>query len=183
MGYRVRIFGWWMLKWRVSVSNVYTNNLLTVNAPERLVTLLEVYHPQMQERIYVNDDVVAVEVFGKKWLGFPFEYTLPNDEDQVASAGTITINNIGGVLLNGGDGRELTLSEWLDEADGGRGVRIRLMQTLLSDPHPEIDIDFELSGISVTREKISGQIKVGTNSLNSHAVGLFFTPETAPGIF
>lgn len=159
------------------------NNLITVNAPERLVTLLEVYHPNMAERIHVNDDVVDVEVFGKKWLGFPFEFTLPNSEDQVVSAGTISIDNIGGVLLDGGDGRQLTLSEWLDEADGGRGVRIRLIQTLLSDPYPEVDIDFELSGISVDRLKISGQIKAGTNSHNNNAVGVFFTPETAPGLF
>lgn len=163
--------------------DVAKNNIITVNAPERLVTLLEVYHPQLEERIYVNDDVVDVEVFGKKWLGFPFDFTLPNHEDQVASAGTISISNIGNVLLDGGDGRQLTLSQWIDEADGGRGVRVRLIQTLLSDPYPEVDIDFELASISVDRLKISGQIKVGTNSLHNNAVGVFFTPETAPGLF
>lgn len=161
----------------------FKDNLLVVNAPESFVTLLEIYHPNLPERIYVNDDVEDVTVFGKTWLGCPFEYTLPNDEDQVVSAGTISIDNIGGVLLPDGQGNEKTLSQWIDEADGGRHIKVRLIQTLLSDPYPEVDFEFELSGLSVDRHKVSGQISHGSTAKNNHAVGVFFTPEMAPGIF
>lgn len=164
-------------------SATFKKNVVAVNAPEKIVTLLEIYHPAMPERIYINDDVVDVEVFGKRWLGFPFEYVLPNDEDQVVSAGRIRIANLGGVFVDSATGQSKTAAQWLDQADNGRGVRIRLMQTVLSDPHVEVDIDFELSGISVTREHISGYIKIGGDSHFTNAVGVFFTPETAPGVF
>lgn len=161
----------------------FKENLLSVNAEEPLVTLLEIYHPNFPERIYVHDGVEEIQVWGKTWLGCPFEYQLPNSEDQVVSAGTISIDNVGGVLIDDGQGNSKTLSQWIDDADGGRNVRIRLVQTLLSDPYPEVDIDFQLSGLSADRFKVSGQISHGSTAHQNNAVGLFFTPETAPGIF
>lgn len=164
-------------------SKQYIENVTALNADERIVTLLEIYHPNLPIRIRVNDDVEDVELFGHTWLGFPFEYTLPSDQDRQLSAGTISIANIGSVPLDGGDRPPKTISQWIDEADAGRGVRIRLMQTLLSDPQIEVDIDFELAGLTIDKNKISGQIKVGTNSLHNNAVAMHFTPENAAGIF
>lgn len=167
----------------MSYSKTATENLLAVNADEPELFLLEIYHPDQPARIYVCRDSVDFVGFGHTWKAFQFDFNFPNDQDREASVASISFVNIGGSPINDGMGNDFTLSGWIDAADGGRGVKVRVIQTFRSDPFIELDLTFDLDSINVDQDKVTGQLRFNQSAFNNHAVARFFTPEWAPGVF
>lgn len=164
-------------------TNNLIENITAVSADEPLLNLLEIYHPQMPTRIYVCDDVEDLEAFGKTWLACPFEITLPDDIDRQVAVGNLSVHNIGAHEFADDAGNVRTFSQWLDEVHGGRDVKVRLVQTLRSDPYVEVDLLFDLNNLKVTNREVSGQLLFNQVAKDNHAVAYFFTPEKAPGLF
>lgn len=164
-------------------TNNLIENITTVNADEPLLHLLEIYHPTMPNRIYVCDDVEDLNAFGKTWLACPFDITVPDDVDRQIAVGQLSVHNIGSHEFADDSGVERTFSQWIDEVNGGRGVKVRLIQTLRSSPFIETDLLFDLNNLKVTNEKVSGQLLFNQSVKDNHAVAVFFTPDKAPGLF
>lgn len=162
-------------------SNTANENLLSVNAQEPELVLLEIYHPDHPVHIRLCLDSNDFVGFGHTWQAFQFGFTLPDDKDRQFSVGNLTMVNIGAVPLNPETG--LTFSQWLDEVDGGRGVKVRFIQTFRSDPFIEFDQLFDLDGITVDQQTVTGQLAFNKQAQNNHAVARFFTPEWSPGVF
>lgn len=160
-------------------SNTANENLLSVNAQEPELVLLEIYHPDNPVHIRLCLDSNDFVGFGHTWQHFQFGFTLPDDKDQQFSYGQLIMANIGAVPLNPETG--LTFSRWLDDANGGRGVKARFIQTFRSDPFIEFDHTFDVDGIKVDQQTVTGQLAFNKQAQNNHAVARFFTPEWAPG--
>ena len=108
---------------------------------------------------------------------------LANYTEREVSKASISFANIGGEPINDGMDKNLTISGWIDEANGGRGVKVRVIITFRSDPFIEFDQTFDLDGISVTQEKVTAELSTNKYAHTNHAVARFFTPEWAPGAF
>ena len=158
-------------------------NVTALSADEPLLHLLEIYHPQMPTRIYVCDDSVDLVAFGKTWLACPFELSLPDDVDRQVAVGNLSVHNIGAHEFEDDDGVSRTFSQWLDEVHGGRDVKVRIIQTLRSDPYIESEMLFDLSNLNVNNERVTGQLLFNQVAKDNHAVAYFFTPERSPGLF
>lgn len=160
-----------------------TRNANAVNADEDFVTLLEFYKEGEPARAYVCDDVEKFVGFGHEWIACPFEMTLPDDVDQQTPVGNLSINNVPGEELDDGFGNKRRFSQWLEEIDGGKDMKVIVRQTLRSEPFIEFEMELDLSNIVVKNDRVTAQISYTSNSRNNHATGLYFTPETAPGIY
>lgn len=164
-------------------------NLNALNAPEPLIACLEILHPDLDQAVYICNDSVDLQAFGHTYIACPFEYKRPDDSEQRTPMGSISIDNIGGFLISA-DGKEQTIAQWIDDADGGRNVKLNLFETIVPNPelHPdrqpvkEFLVQLDLSGLSVTETKITGQIGYRNPNVRP-AVQLNFTRETAPGVF
>lgn len=161
----------------------YKETVTAQNAPEEPLHLLEIYHPNMPTRIYVCDDSVDFEGFGQTWIACPFNLTMPDDIDRQMAVGNLSVHNIGAHEFADENGVSRTFSQWINEVHGGRDVMVRIIQTLRSDPYVEFEMLFELSNLKVNDKEVSGQLMFNQSTKDNNAVGYFFTPERAPGVF
>ena len=160
-----------------------TRNANAVNADEDFITLLEFYKPGELARAFVCDDIENFSGFGHEWIACPFEITLPDDIDQQVPVGNLAVNNVPGDEVDDGYGNKHRFSQWLEEIDGGRDLKVIVRQTLRSEPFIEFEMELELSNVQVKQGRVTAQISYSNNARNNHAVGRYFTPETAPGIY
>lgn len=146
-------------------------NLLATSADEPFLVLLEITHPDLAVPIRVVNDTQNVTVSGNEFVACAFDVTWPDDADGQIPQAQLQIDNIG---------RDLTV--WLEQSNGGRGAQCRLMQVLRSTLAIEMDITFDLTGMSIDNQKVNSNIGY-QNLLAQVGTTVNFTPATAPGLF
>lgn len=147
-------------------------NLLATSADEPMLELLEITHPDLAVPIRVVNDVQNITVLGNEYIACPFTLTRPDDVDQQTPTAKVSVDNIG---------RELTT--WLEQSNGGKGARCRVMAVLRSTPDIlEFDMTMDLSGLSINNLTVDGALGF-QNTLMQPAVAVRYDPISSPGAF
>lgn len=144
--------------------------LRRLDDPQGILVLLLLTHPSIATVRVVNDTRDWV-IGSDTWVGLPFRFRLPQDDDQ-APRGALEIDNVG---------RELTTE--LEKLPPGAALQATVR--LVSRATPTV-VDYEftapLSGVRVDVNTVSAVIG-NDAALRSPAVKLRYDPTTVPGLF
>ncbi len=147
-------------------------NVNATSADEPLLELIEIVHKDLATPARFVNDTVDIVIGGHTFMACRFDLSLPDDKDEQVPAAKLAVDNIG---------RELT--EWLEVSQGGAGATCRLMMALRSNPsNLEFDMTMDLTGLSITNFRVSGDLGF-KNTLMQSAVTVRFDPSTSPGNF
>lgn len=152
------------------VTAAVRGQLQRVSDPTGMLVLLRLSHPSIDTAYVVNDTRDWV-IGATTWVGLPFRFTLPNDDQQAPQA-RLEIDNVG---------REL--AQALEQLPPGGALQATFY--LVSRGAPTV-VEYEfgapLSGVQVTTTTV--QAVVGTDDeLRMPAVALRYDQTTAPGLF
>lgn len=156
-------------------------NLMALQAAEPLITCFEMTHPELDEPIFVCNDAVDLVAFGHTYIACPVKYKAPDDSEDKSPLGSISIDNIGGYTV-GDEGNRKSISQWVDQVDGGNGVQLTIFETIRSAPLKEHIITVDIGSLTSTKSEVSAQIGY-MDASKRPAVRWKFDRERAPGCF
>lgn len=145
-------------------------NLLATSADEPLLELIEITHPELAVPARFVNSNEDFDLDGDTFFATRFRLVRPDDKDQQTPQARLAVDNVG---------RELT--QFLEQSNGGKGAKCRIMAALRSDGVIQFDQKLDLTGISVGLMEVSGSLGY-KNTLMLPAVAVRFDPFTAPGL-
>ncbi|RSE85583.1 DUF1833 family protein [Achromobacter denitrificans] len=155
-----------------SLSSAAARNVLATSADEPLLVAIEILHPDLAVPARFVNDTTDIAIEGNNFFACRFDLTLPDDQDEQVPEARLEVDNVG---------RELTV--WLEQSQGGRGARCRMLMVLRSNPNNlEFDMTMDLTGLEITNFRVSGSLGF-KNTLMQSAVAVRFDPLTSPGNF
>lgn len=155
-----------------SLSTAAARNVLATSAEEPLLAAIEITHPELEVPARFVNDTQNITIEGNTFFACRFDLTLPDDQDQQVPQARLEVDNIG---------RELT--QWLEQSQGGKGAKCRMIMLLRSSPdNLEFDMTLDLTGLGITNFRVSGSLGF-KNTLMQSAVAVRFDPSTSPGNF
>lgn len=145
---------------------------IALSTPARIVTCIEITHPDADGPIRLVDDGEDLTVGGVTYLAARFEAQSVGDGGQRAPRGQLLIGNAG-----------RQVSQWIDEAGGGAGGQVRVMDVLVDGNLVAIDWELTMDVASITTGE-NVQLGLGFDPLLGRpAVAMRYDPQTAPGLF
>lgn len=134
--------------------------------------LLEIEHQNLATPIRIVNDREDVTHNGDLFQAFAFTLALPDDPETGLPEAQLAIDNVG---------RELV--QWLEVANWNYKVTCRIIQILRSNPnYVEWEITTEMRNISI--DSLMVQATLGfENLLGLPGINVFYTPQSAPGLF
>lgn len=155
-----------------SLSTAAARNVLATSADEPLLAAIEIIHPDLEVPARFVNDTTDITIAGNTFFACRFDLSLPDDKDEQVPQARLEVDNIG---------RELT--QWLEESQGGKGAKCRMLMVLRSNPdNLEFDMTLDLTGLGITNFRVSGDLGF-KNTLMQSAVAVRYDPSTSPGIF
>lgn len=155
-----------------SLSTTAARNVLATSADEPLLAAIEITHPDLEVPARFVNDTTDITIDGNTFFACRFDLTLPDDQDEQVPQARLEVDNIG---------RELT--QWLEQSQGGKGAKCRMLMVLRSNPdNLEFDMTLDLTGLEITNFRVSGDLGF-KNTLMQSAVAVRYDPSTSPGIF
>ncbi|CAB3925056.1 DUF1833 family protein [Achromobacter ruhlandii] len=155
-----------------SLSTAAARNVLSTSAEEPLLAAIEITHPELDVPARFVNDTQGITIEGNTFFACRFDLTLPDDQDQQVPQARLEVDNIG---------RDLT--HWLEQSQGGKGAKCRMIMLLRSSPdNLEFDMTLDLTGLEITNFRVSGGLGF-KNTLMQSAVAVRFDPFTSPGNF
>lgn len=155
-----------------SLSTAAARNVLATSADEPLLAAIEITHPDLEVPARFVNDTADITIEDNTFFACRFDLTLPDDQDEQVPQARLEVDNIG---------RELT--QWLEESQGGKGAKCRMLMVLRSNPgNLEFDMTLDLTGLEITNFRVSGDLGF-KNTLMQSAVAVRYDPSTSPGIF
>lgn len=137
-----------------------------------MVTALEIMHPDVATLLRVVDATEEMVIEGETWVPLRFDARLAGDDDSRAPQAEIAMDNVG---------REVT--RWIDEANGGHGATVRIMQLPgLAGAAVEWEMTLDVTSIRIDSERIVARLGFDAG-LGRPAVAMRHDPQTTPGIF
>lgn len=156
----------------MTLSTKGKTNVLATSAKESLLELAEITHQDLAVPIRVVNDTQNLISNGNEFIACGFSLNWPDDVGTQLPQASVSVDNVG---------RELTV--WLEQSNGGRGAKMRIMAALRSSPDVlEADVTLDLGGLSITNQSVDGTLGF-KNTLERPAVAVRFDPQTSPGIF
>lgn len=155
-----------------SLSNAAARNVLSTSADEPLLAAIEITHPELEVPARFVNDTQDITIEGNTFFACRFDLTLPDDQDEQVPEARLEVDNIG---------RELT--QWLEQSQGGKGAKCRIIMVLRSAPNNiEFDMTLDLTGLEISNFRVAGDLGF-KNTLMQSAVTVRFDPSTTPGAF
>ncbi|MDE2640411.1 MAG: DUF1833 family protein [Chloroflexota bacterium] len=145
----------------------------TATSPEQaILTALEITHPDVAQPLRVVDATEGRTIEGNAYVALRFQARLAQDEESRAPRAEIAMDNVG---------REAT--RWIDEAGGGAGAAVRVMQMLdAAVPQIEWEMTLDVLRVSIDSERLVARLGFDPG-LGRPAVTVRHDPQTTPGIF
>lgn len=154
------------------LSTAAARNVLATSADEPLLVAIEILHAELAVPARFVNDTADIEIEGNSFFACRFDLTLPDDRDEQVPQARLEVDNIG---------RDLT--QWLEQSQGGKGAKCRMLMVLRSNPgNLEFDMTMDLTGLEITNFRVTGGLGF-KNTLMQSAVAVRFDPSTSPGIF
>lgn len=155
-----------------SLSNAAVRNVLATSADEPLLAAIEILHQDLAVPARFVNDTADIHIEGSRFLACRFDLDLPDDQDEQEPEAKLEVDNVG---------RDLT--QWLEQSQGGKGAKCRILMLLRSTPHNlEFDMTLDLTGLEINNFRVSGRLGF-KNTLKQSAVTVRHDPTSTPGIF
>ena len=140
--------------------------------PLRVVTCVEITHPEADAPIRLVDDGEDLVIDGVTYLAARFEAQTVGDGGQRAPRGQLLIGNVG-----------RQVSRWIEDAGGGAGGQARVMDVLVFGGEGTVEWELTMDIASIATEE-NVQLGLGFDPLLGRpAVAMRYDPQTAPGLF
>ena len=151
---------------------IYREARIGLSPEARIVTCIEITHPQADDPIRLVDDGEDVVIGGERYLAARFDAVTTGDGGQGAPRGQLLIGNVG-----------RQVSRWIDDAGGGAGGQARVMEVLLVGGAASVEWELAMDIASIaTGENVT--VGLGFDPLLGRPlVAMRYDPETAPGLF
>ena len=153
-------------------SSEFKSTLAAVSAPEAPFVLLEINHPTLSEPVRVINDMQDLTSNGNVFIGFPFQFVLPDDFQGQLPKAKLAIDNVGRDLMY-----------WIETSNGGAGSTVKFMQVMRSRPDLiEWEISMNLYNVVVTMQSITAELGF-ENLFAKPAISRQYRPDNSIGIF
>ena len=153
-------------------SSDFKKTINSVSASESPLILLQIDHPNLPDPIRVVNDTEDLTHNGNAYSRFAFRLTMPDDPDTALPQARLELDNVG---------RELV--QWLEAADWNQNTTATITQVMRSRPNvAEYSITMDMSDIQITPNVVSARLGFD-NLLGTPGVNVFYTPQTAIGLF
>lgn len=157
------------------MSRTLTNDsfhaMFAAETDEVYLMLITISHPQLTDDIRVSSDIVNTTSQGKLFVGYPFEFVLPTDEEGAPPRSMVTIDNVDREICNS-----------LRQINSPANFKIEIIRA--ADPDT-IEIswdDFQLRNVKGDVFQISGELNIDDITREPFPVGSF-TPSNFRGLF
>ena len=137
-----------------------------------VLLFLEMSAPSMPEVLRIVNDTQNWTSNGHEYIGFPFQFKLPDDVSGQSTRAQIVVDNVG-----------RSLTEDLERMAPNETVDIRIMVSDRVNPNAyEQDIRLPMMRVSVNASTVT--VQAGDDFImRQQAVQLRFTPHLTPGLF
>jgi hypothetical protein len=156
----------------MSYSDGLKINVNRLNATEKLLILLEISHPFLNESVRLVNDNEKLISNGETFLPMAFRVKRQDDIQGELPKVTLTVSNVG-----------RTLVKWIDSTGGGRDASISVMLARRSQPDLiEERLELGIESINITTEVIVFNLVV-QNNLTKRAIKYIYDKHRTPGLF
>ncbi|KGP03172.1 hypothetical protein JT27_00445 [Alcaligenes faecalis] len=157
----------------MTITREFRRNRQRVTDPDGLVVLVEVTHSSFSTPFRLANDTKAWVSRGVTYVGYPFQFTLPDSGEGESPKMVLEMANTGGDIL-----REL---ESIREPGEEVWCNIIMIDRSMPDVHA-MKLSLPISVVAVDSSSISARPSMDS-ILNRSAVTLRYDKRTAPGIF
>ena len=138
----------------------------------RIVTCVEITHPDSSDPVRLVDDGEDVTIGGVTYSAARFESTTTGDAGDQAPRGQLVIGNVG---------REM--SQWIADSRGGIGGACRVFEVLVEGDAPSVQWELTMDIAAISEEE-TVSVTLGFDPLlDQPLVAMRYDPQTAPGLF
>ena len=145
---------------------------------DRLLEAVELNHPAAAGPLRAVSDDVAQTIGGHEYAPIPFQYRWPDQSQDRLPRASLVMDNIGRAL-----------TRWIEATAGLSGAQMTLMQCRRTETdagvvawHVEESVTLDVAGAHIDAQSVTVEMGFGMD-LTRAAVGLRYTPSTAPSLF
>ncbi len=154
-----------------SLSPQFKTNLNLMSGSGYPIILLEIDHDGLTEKVRLAGDNKDVTSGGLSYMSCPFNVSILSDSDKERPKATLEIDNVG-----------RSLTRWVEQTQGGRGVRVTMSVVRSDDPDAvEYKVTLSFNELVVTATKITGSLGF-ENYYRLQAINKIYSPRSAPGL-
>lgn len=150
----------------------FDENINSVNAPEPILTLIEISHISLTNPARFVNDNVEFTYNSNVFTPLAFRIDMPTQPESGMPEARLKLTNLGSVLMDA-----------LLDTQGLVGARCKIRQVMKSDPNNDFfEVDLFLTDIKTTASAIDSRLEY-TNIYSSPGFRTLYTIDSAPGLF
>lgn len=154
-----------------NISETTRAALYAPQTEEVFLVLLTIHHADMEGPLRVCNNTVNVTSRGEVYIAYPFELTLPDDEDNRPPRARLVIDNVDRQIVQ--TVRQLTSSP---------AVTIEIIRAAAPDVVEAQFQDFRFTNISYDSQVVEGDLTVEDFTAEPYPAASF-SPSLFPGLF
>lgn len=154
-----------------SVSNITKEALYSQETGEAFIVLLTIDHDTLETPIRVSSDAINTISRGLDFISFPFELTLPDDQENAAPRAHLKIDNIDRVIVK-------TLRDITSPAN----VLIEMVRASEADIVEAKFINFNLVNVTYNEKVVEGDLTIEDFTSEPYPANSF-SPSLFPALF
>lgn len=154
-----------------AISSAVKKEMFASQSADVPIILVTISHPDLDEPICVNSSGVSVVSNGVTYAPFPFELTLPNDEDSAAPKAKLVIDAI-----------DRSIVAAIRSIQGPPSVAFQVVYYSSLDTVQASFSDFQLTNVTYDQGQVTGDLTIEDFTVEPYPQGSF-TPGIFPGLF
>lgn len=154
-----------------TLSGTTASALFAPETGEAFLVLLTLDHPQLTTPVRVSSNAVDTVSRGNTFIAFPFELTLPDDQDNASPRAKLVIDNIDRSIVSAVRGIATAAS-----------VLIEIVRAADPDTVEAQFVDFKLSNVYYDAHRVEGDLTLEDFTAEPFPAASF-SPSLFPGLF
>lgn len=152
-------------------TDAFRRSAFDPNTAEVWLVLLTISHEQLAEPIRVVNNTVEIVSRGETFIGYPFEITLPDSQEESAPRARLAIDNVS---------REISQS--IRTITSAPSVLIEIIRAADPDTVEVAWPNFALRNVHWDAMRVSGDLTIEDFTAEPYPAGIF-SPASFPGLF
>lgn len=154
-----------------TVSSLTRQALYAAETGEVFLILLTINHASLQQPIRVTSDAVATSSRGNEFVPFPFDLTLPDDQDNHSPRARLVIDNV-----------DRQIVEAVRGLSSSPTALIEVVRAAAPDTVEAQFVDFKLTNVSYDAQRVEGFLTIEDFTAEPFPAATF-SPGLFPGLF